>query len=597
VPEFNDGIAETPLPDSAVIETDVLIVGSGPAGASAALFLSTLGIPNIMITKYRWTADTPRAHITNQRAMEIFRDMGIEDQVLADATRHALVGDTVFCTSIAGEEIGRIHTWGTRPDREADYRLASPCELVDIPQTYLEPILVRNATSRGTQTRFSTEYVSHAQDTSGVDVQVRDRLTGNQYTIRAKYLIGADGARSKVAADIGLPFEGAMDIAGSMNITFKADIASHVAHRPSVLYWVIQPGANVGGIGAGLVRMVRPWNEWLIVWGYDINDEPPALDEDEAVNIVRQLLGISDLPVEITGASLWGNNEMYATHLQQGRVFCAGDAVHRHPPSNGLGSNTSIQDSYNLAWKIAAVLRGQADPALLETYSAERAPIAEQIVKRANKSSREYGQFFEVLGLLDAKDEQEMAARIEERKAATPRGAAMREALVAAMELKNYEFNAHGVDLGQTYQSAAVVSEGSTLPIPARDPELFYEMSTVPGSHLPHAWVGDSRTKLALMDLAPYTEWTVITGIAGEAWAGAADKVGHELGIPLRTVVIGPGREVTDLYYDWAKLREVDEDGALLVRPDKHIAWRSMSMPDQPHAALRTAMAQILGRG
>lgn len=596
MPEFNDGIAETPLPDSAVIETDVLIVGSGPAGASAALFLSTLGIPNIMITKHRWTADTPRAHITNQRAMEIFRDMGIEDQVLADATRHALVGDTVFCTSIAGEEIGRIHTWGTRPDREADYRLASPCELVDIPQTYLEPILVRNATSRGTQTRFSTEYVSHAQDTTGVDVQVRDRLTGNHYTIRAKYLIGADGARSKVAADIGLPFEGAMDIAGSMNITFKADIASHVAHRPSVLYWVIQPGANVGGIGAGLVRMVRPWNEWLIVWGYDINDEPPALDEDEAVNIVRQLLGISDLPVEITGASLWGNNEMYATHLQQGRVFCAGDAVHRHPPSNGLGSNTSIQDSYNLAWKIAAVLRGQADPALLETYSAERAPIAEQIVKRANKSSREYGQFFEVLGLLDANDEQEMAARIEERKAATPRGAAMREALVAAMELKNYEFNAHGVDLGQTYQSAAVVSEGSTLPIPARDPELFYEMSTVPGSHLPHAWVGDSRTKLALMDLAPYTEWTVITGIAGEAWAGAADKVGHELGIPLRTVVIGPGREVTDLYYDWAKLREVDEDGALLVRPDKHIAWRSMSMPDQPHAALRSAMAQILGR-
>ena len=596
MPEFNDGLAETPLPDSAVVETDVLIVGSGPAGASAALFLSTLGIPNIMITKYRWTADTPRAHITNQRAMEIFRDMGIEDQVLADATGHALVGDTVFCTSIGGEEIGRIHTWGTRPDREADYRLASPCELVDIPQTYLEPILVRNATSRGTQTRFSTEYVAHTQDSTGVDVEVRDRLTGHQYTIRANYLIGADGARSKVAADIGLPFEGAMDIAGSMNITFKADIASHVAHRPSVLYWVIQPGANVGGIGAGLVRMVRPWNEWLIVWGYDINDEPPALDEDDAVNIVRQLLGMPDLAVEITGASLWGNNEMYATHLQHGRVFCAGDAVHRHPPSNGLGSNTSIQDSYNLAWKIAAVLRGQADRALLETYSAERAPIAEQIVKRANKSSREYGQFFEVLGLLDTTDEQEMAARIEERKAATQRGAAMREALVTAMELKNYEFNAHGVDLGQMYESAAVVSDGSTLPVPARDPELFYEMSTVPGSHLPHAWVGDNTTKLALMDLAPYTQWTVITGIAGEAWAGAADKVGHELGLPLRTVVIGPGREVTDLYYDWAKLREVDEDGALLVRPDKHIAWRSMAMPAQPHAALRAALAQILGR-
>src|SRR4051794_6193559 len=334
------------------IETDVLIVGSGPAGSAAALFLSTLGVPNIMITKYRWTANTPRAHITNQRAMEVFRDMGIEDQILADATPHDLVGDTVFCTSIAGEEIGRIHTWGTGPAREADYQLASPCLIVDIPQNYLEPILTRNATMRGTQTQFSTEYLSHTQDERGVDVRVLDRLTGHEYTIRAKYLIGADGARSKVAADIGLPYEGAMDIAGSMNITFTADISAYVGHRPSVLYWVIQPGSNVGGIGAGLVRMVRPWDEWLIVWGYDITEEPPVVDEAAATQIVRDLLGMPEIDVEITGTSLWGNNEMFATHLQKGRVFCAGDAIHRHPPSNGLGSNTSIQDSYNLAWKL-----------------------------------------------------------------------------------------------------------------------------------------------------------------------------------------------------------------------------------------------------
>lgn len=132
--------------------TDVLIVGSGPAGASAALFLSSLGVDNIMITKYRWTANTPRAHITNQRTMEILRDLGVEDQVLAGATPHESMGDTVFCTSIAGEEIGRILTWGTHPARHGDYRLASPSLNCDIPQTYLEPILVRNATMRGTQT-------------------------------------------------------------------------------------------------------------------------------------------------------------------------------------------------------------------------------------------------------------------------------------------------------------------------------------------------------------------------------------------------------------------------------------------------------------
>ncbi|MBB2947080.1 2,4-dichlorophenol 6-monooxygenase [Actinoplanes lutulentus] len=580
----------------AEISTDVVIVGSGPAGAAAALLLSTLGIPNVMITKYRWTANTPRAHITNQRAMEVFRDAGIEEQVLADATPHELMGDTVFCTAIAGEEIGRILTWGTHPGRYGDYRLASPCLPVDIPQTYLEPILVRNAVSRGTQARFSTEYLSHAQDDDGVDVRVLDRFTGEEHTIRARFLIGADGARSMVAADIGLPMEGAMDIAGSMNITFKADLAPYVGNRPSVLYWVIQPGSNVGGIGAGLVRMVRPWNEWLIVWGYDISQPPPVVDDAAAVAIVRSLLGIPDIDVEITGASLWGNNEMYATNLQSGRVFCAGDAVHRHPPSNGLGSNTSVQDAYNLAWKLAAVLRGQAGPSLLDTYTAERAPVARQIVTRANQSSREFVQFFEVLGLLDARDEAEMAARIEERKENTPAGAAKRAALVSAMELKHYEFNAHGVELGQFYTSSAVVPDGSVRTAPSRDPELYFEASTVPGSRLPHVWVGDARRRVSTLDLAPMTRFTLLTGIAGSAWAAAAEKVGLELGVPLEAVVIGPGREVTDLYYDWARVREVAEEGAILVRPDKHVGWRSMGLPADPYQSLRDALAAILGR-
>jgi 2,4-dichlorophenol 6-monooxygenase len=392
--------------------------------------------------------------------MEVFRDLGIEDQVLADASPHGIIGDTVFCTAIAGEEIGRIRTWGTHPAREADHRLASPCRTCDPPQTYLEPILVRNAAARGTRIRFSTECLGHRQDADGVDVSARDRLTGAEYPIRARYVIGADGARSAVAADLGLPMAGRMDIAGSMNITFTADLGAHVRHRPSVLYWVIQPGADVGGIGAGLVRMVRPWHEWLVVWGYDIAAPPPVVDETEATRIVRALLGLPDLDVEITGTSLWGNNEMYATHLQSGRVFCAGDAVHRHPPSNGLGSNTSVQDAYNLAWKLAAVLHGQAGPALLDTYSAERAPVARQIVVRANRSSREFGGLFDALGVTGAASGAEVAAGIEERKANTPAGAAKRAALVDAMALKDYEFNAHGVEMGQWYTSTAVVPTG-----------------------------------------------------------------------------------------------------------------------------------------
>ena len=405
-----------------------------------------------------------------------------------------------------------------------------------------------------------------------------------------------DTAIALVAEHIALPYEGRMDIAGSINITFKADISAQVAMRPSVLYWVIQPGSDVGGIGAGLVRMIRPWDEWLIVWGYDITKPPPTVDSEKATEIVRNLLGMPDLDIEITGTSLWGNNEMYATHLHKQRVFAAGDAIHRHPPSNGLGSNTSVQDSYNLAWKLAAVLRGQAGPDLLETYSAERAPVAKQIVTRANKSSREFGQFFEVLGLTKAETEEEMREQIEERKANTASGRAKREALVGAMELKNYEFNAHGVELGQFYQSTAIVGDGATRPAPARDPELYYQASTVPGSHLPHVWVGDAAARVSTLDLAPYNTFTLFTGIAGEVWAKAAEEVSRELSVPIRAVVIGPGRQVTDIYYDWARIREIDEDGALLVRPDKFIGWRSMTLPADPERALRNALTALLSR-
>ena len=176
-----------------------------------------------------------------------------------------------------------------------------------------------------------------------------------------------------------------MDIAGLDEHHLQGrHLGRYVETRPSVLYWVIQPGCNVGGIGAGLVRMVRPWNEWLIVWGYDISQPPPEVDTEKAIEIVRNLLGMPDLDIEITGTSLWGNNEMYATHLQKQRVFAAGDAVHRHPPSNGLGSNTSIQDSYNLAWKLAAVLQGPG-----------RAGTPRDVLRRARpgrRADREAGQ-------------------------------------------------------------------------------------------------------------------------------------------------------------------------------------------------------------
>jgi 2,4-dichlorophenol 6-monooxygenase len=578
------------------LTTDVLVIGSGPAGASAALFLATLGVDHIVITKYRWTANTPRAHITNQRTVEIMRDLGIEDDILANGTPQRLMGDTVFCTSLAGDEIGRVRTWGTHPQRQADYTLASPTEPCDLPQTLFEPILIGHAADRGSRIRFDTEYVSLTQDEDGATVTVRDRLSGHTYEIRAKYVIGADGGRSKVAADIGLPYEGQMDVAGSMNIVFHADLSALVEHRPSVLYWVLQPGSDIGGIGMGLVRMVRPWDEWLIVWGYDINEPPPELDDEAAIRIVHSLVGDDSIPVTIRSTSLWGNNKMYATRYREGRVFCMGDAVHRHPPSNGLGSNTSIQDAYNLAWKLALVLRGQAGEGLLDSYDAERVPVGRQIVLRANQSIEEFGPIFQALGLTDTTDPDLMVAHMAARADDTPEAAKQRIALKEALELKDYEFNAHGVELGQRYASSAVVTDGTPEPEYTRDHELYYHPTTWPGARLPHCWVGRQGHKVSTHDLVGKGRFTLLTGISGGAWAEAAQRVAAALGIELVAHVIGPGREYTDLYDDWARVREVREDGCVLVRPDAHVAWRANALVDDPEAALTEVLQTMLDR-
>lgn len=581
------------------ITTDVLIVGSGPAGSSAALFLASYGIEHLVINKYAFTAETPRAHITNQRTVEIMRDMGIEDQVEAEATPHPMIGETVFCTSIVGEELGRVRAWGTSPERHADYEMASPSMNCDLPQTHFEPILVRNAMARGSKYRWSTEYLALTQDEDGVHALVRDRLTGQTYTIHAQYLIGADGGRSKVAQDLELPLEGRMGRSGSMNIVCEMDLSPYCENRQSVLYWVLQPGASIGGIGLGLVRMVRPWNKWLITWGYDIDQAPPELTKESAAEIVRNLIGDPALQIEVESFSLWTVNEMYATRNTAGRVFCVGDAVHRHPPSNGLGSNTSIGDSYNLAWKLAHVLKGLAGPELLATYNDERVPVGEQIVKRANKSIDEFGAILQALGIDPRDDTETMQAQIATRKEPTEEGEARREALRQALVLKNYEFNALGVELGQRYTSAAVVDDGTEFPAPVRDPELYYQPTTHPGARLPHAWLGTAdptAPRVSTHDVCGHGRFTVLTGINGAAWAEAAAQVAAATGVEIAAHVIGPGQHYEDLYGDWARQREHTDSGALLVRPDNHIGFRAMSMVEDPRQALEDALSAVLCR-
>ena len=299
-------------------DTDVLVVGSGPTGATCALALATYGVRVRVATKWNWLANGPRAHITNQRALEVLRDLGVEAEATSVATPWNLMGDTMFTTSLAGEEVARLRTWGTGENRLGDYLQGSPCPLLDIPQPYMEPVLIKNAAARGAEIMFSTEYLSHVQDDNGVTSTLRDRLNGHEYTVRSRYLVGADGARSAIAEELGLPIEGVMGRAGTIYTLFKADLTRYVAHRPSILHWIMTPGAGFGEIGMGTFRVIRPWHQWIAGWGYDINGPEPDLRPEAVLPRIREMIGDPDVEVEIENVTTWQINQAWATQYWPG---------------------------------------------------------------------------------------------------------------------------------------------------------------------------------------------------------------------------------------------------------------------------------------
>ena len=574
-------------------DTDVLVIGTGPMGGTTALALATYGVRVEAVSKWNGVANTPRAHISNQRAVEVLRDLGVEDEARLRATPWDQMGDTLFTTSLAGPEVARLRTWGTGDDRAGDYLLGSPCPMLDLPQPLLEPILVNNAMARGASISFNVEYVSAVQDADGVTVSLKNLLTGVPFERRARFLVGADGARSQVANDIGLDLVGELARAGTVYAHFKADLSSYVAHRPSILHWIMNPAGGFGEIGMGLMRAVRPWDEWIAGWGFDMSQGDPDLSHENALEKIRTLVGDPALAVEFLSVAPWYVNRAYATAYSRGRIFCGGDAVHRHPPSSGLGSNTSIQDGFNLAWKLAFAVRGDAGLRLLGSYSDERAPVGKQVVERANQSRVDYAPLRACFATLGSDDP--VSAGLQKVNAPTREGAAVRAALKEALMLKNYEFNAQGTEMNQRYISSAVIEDDQAGPEHfVRDSALYLQATTRPGAKLPHAWlVNRSGIRVSTLDIAGKGKFSLWTGLSGQAWRRAAERLEFSW---LRLVVVGEG-DARDPYCHWTEISEIAEAGAILVRPDGYVAWRkSVDVWDveEATALLQNALRTIL---
>ena len=575
-----------------VFDTDVLVIGAGPAGLTASALLARAGVKTIGITKYPGTADSPRAHITNQRTAEVLRDLGVEDHLRQTAMPHELMATQIFATSFAGLELSRASAWGAGIDRKADYVAASPSSMCNISQHKLEPIILEAATKHGADIRFNEELIDLQQDRDGVSARILNRTTGKEREIRSKYLIGADGGRSLVASQEGFEFDGRFNIGEAISVWLDADLTRYTQHRSGAIAFITPQASE---IWMSIWPCVTPWTEWNPFF-FRHGWTPGSTDEEVLQGYIREAIGDSTVPFKIKKISSWQVNHVVAKNYRRGRVFIAGDAAHRHSPANGLGSNTSVQDSYNLAWKLALVLSGKADESLLDSYTDERQPVGRQVIDRAMKSHVEIEPWSEAAGLRPGMSERDAKSNIEELFGASETGEKRRKALLAGVDLMNYQFNAHGVELGQRYRSKAIASP-EPFPEYRRDAELYFQPDTVPGSHIPHVWLMHKGKVISTLDLCDYSRFTLIVGVGGQGWVAAASTVAAELGVPIKVARAGLRQEFDDIEGDWLRIRDVSDRGCLLVRPDRFIAWRSHDLPSDPAAALRQTIRSVLGRG
>lgn len=316
---------------------------------------------------------------------------------------------------------------------------------------------------------------------------------------------------------------------------------------------------------------------------------------------IQEWIGDDRIDVKIKGTSKWRINDCVALTYSKGNVFCLGDAVHRHPPQNGLGSNSCIQDAYNLAWKMAYVLKGQAKSSLLDTYTLERQPVGAHIVSRSNDSLHLQLAMWGILGMMepDLDKRKEILAELDDEG---PKGVEKRSALRKAFKATEYEHHALGAEMNQFYENTQGIytkdeKVAGPPPFPeGKDPVLHHHASTYPGSRLPHAWLNTivPGEQISTQDLAGKGRFTLFTGRSGKAaWTAAAQEVERSLGVEVKVWTIGWRQDYEDVFDEWESRREVGESGAVLVRPDRIVGWRSQEKDGAER--LEVVVRSILG--
>ena len=537
-----------------MLDIPVLIAGGGPVGLTASLLLSRHGVRSLLVERHPGTAIVPKARGINARTMEMYRQCGVEAAIRAAGLSEERRGRLIVWTeTLAGKEIERRVPGRATPKNMA----VTPTTNCLCAQDDLEPVLRRFAETAGPGAlRFNTELTSFSQKDGSVTGTMTDRVTGEETRFSARYLIAAEGAQSRVRRSLGVQMIGEEKVYDSVNILFNADLRQWTEHRPAALYFVEQPELR------GTFLTINGTDRWgfLIHSPSQYGYKPGDFTSERCAALIRQAVGIPELVVSVLGVSPWEASAIVADRYREGAVFLAGDAAHEMPPTGGFGLNTGVQDVHNLAWKIAAVLRGQADDALLDSYHAERQPLAETITRAALANAMSMGRTTRQSG------------------AVLPR----REFL-----------NEQGLIYGLCYQSMAVIPDG-TPPVEVTDPVTEYVPSARPGSRAPHVWLQRGGEQLSTIDLFG-SHFVLLAGRDGDAWRQAIHQI-EPSWPPLIGFTVGGKEDLIDPDGNWHEAYGVETDGAVLVRPDGYVAWRGRSGASRPREFLRAVVDGVLGR-
>lgn len=584
------------------IKVPVLIVGGGSSGMMTSIMLSSYGIDHLMIERHEGTSILPKAHYLNQRAMEVFRQYGIADDVYAVGTPIDKMASVVWQTTLGGDgplsgkQFYKMDCFGGGALTKR-YERDSPCMSTNHPQLRLEPIMREHAEKRAPgKVLFNHELTEMSQNADAVTATVVDRATGKSFTVEADYLVGADGGKT-IGPMIGASMVGLHDLLDIVTAHMKADFSQWWEDDVLIAHF-LNPEAGSYPSGGNMVPMGPTWGRYSEEWAFHfafLPGDDSDLDATQMVGKIRELLGVGEVPIEIIQISHWSVQGSVADKFQEGRVFLVGDSCHRHPPTTGLGMNTCVQDAQNLAWKLAAVIKGKADPALLDTYGVERQPVAMRIVDWALFTMQNHFVIDAGMGLLPIPVPPEMhRAVFEIFFSDTPMGASRRARFEEVVKTQRTEFQAHDLEIGYSYPVGALVPDGSAPP-PFDPMGSEYYPTTRPGHRLPHAWLEAAGKRISTHDLSVADgRFVLITGAKGDDWAKAAAAAAEKFGIEIFVAAIG--NDYRDVDGQWAHVREIADDGAVLVRPDNYVAWRSMASTDDPSGALTDALSTVLHR-